>query len=181
MVQINVGDVVTVEPQTYDDVGGYGATRITDRMNESGKLRVTRAYTHVVVVRGPILPDGSERSINVGIHRVLTVNGVDRVTGQPPVVPRRLGEKPEDTDEMTHIDTDDPRIQWLFRDMAAFAENQNWCRQYDDLAEHIGIPGREQEYEIGLTRNGIDLSATISARSETDARAKLEALLVDAE
>ena len=181
MVQLTVGDVVTVDPQTYENAGGYGYSRITDRMNESGQLRITRAYNHTVIVRGPIGDSGRDRSVQVGVHRIRTVNGVDRVTGQAPVTPRKLGEKPEDTDEMTHIGTDDPRIQWLFKDMATFAEGKNWCRQYDDLAEQLGIPGREQDFEIELTRNGIDIFATISAGSEPEARAKLEALLVDAE
>ncbi len=182
MVQIRVGDRVTVRPRNYWRIGNASHRQIAvlERHNDT-QLLVTRVYEATVYVRGPIHPNGGDASIDVPRAEIISVNGINPQTGQPPVIPRKLGVKPEDTEELTHISVDDPRIQWLFQDMANFAEGKNWCSLYDELAEELGIPGREREWEVDVHRNGITMYATISARSETDARAKLEALLVDAE
>jgi hypothetical protein len=184
MVQIRVGDIVTVRPKNYSRAGsGYRNATITDQMNESGKLRVTRVYSSTAIVRGPINVNGSDGSFTLWKHEITSVNGIDPETNEAPVKPRKLGEKPADTDDVPyiHIGIDDPGIQWLFEDMAAFADKQIWCRQYDDLCEQLGIPGREQDWEVEVTRGDITMYATITAHTYKDAQAKLEALLVDAE
>lgn len=96
-------------------------------------------------------------------YLALTVNDPDRP------MPRKLGTKPEDTDEMTYIGTDHPGIQWLWDDLAAYAKGQNWCGTYDTLAEHVGIPGRKRPFTATTTINGITLTASIEARSQDDA------------
>lgn len=174
MVHVNVGDSVTVTTRTYDRAGSdYRRVDITDRINESGDLRVTRVYADTLIIRGPILPDGSVGSFIAWKHDILTRNGRDARTGERPVVPRKLGTKPEDTPELTHIGTDHPGIQWLFQDMAQFADNKGWCSTYDDLAIELGIPPREHEYDVSHTHNGIMVYATIRAVNEETAQEKL--------
>ncbi len=175
MIDMNVGDVVTVQTRAYDRAGtSYRTVTITDRMNASGELRISRVYRDTLLVRGPILSGGRYASFTMYKTQLNSVNGLDPDTGAAPIVPRALGEKPEDTPEMTYIGLDHPGIQWLFQDMGKFADNVGWCETYDNLAEEFGIPAREEEFQVSVTHNGVVVSATIKAR---DSEAAEEILL----
>lgn len=86
-----------------------------------------------------------------------------------PPQPRRLGERPEDTEEMTHIGTDDPRIQWLFEDMGKYATDKGWCPEYDALCARLSIPGRPRDFAVNRTVNGVEFRTTVKARSQKEA------------
>jgi hypothetical protein len=87
----------------------------------------------------------------------------------PPPPPRKLGVKPDDDDL---IGIDHPGIQWLFDDMGVYAEREGYCSQYDALCVKLGIPGRPRDFTINRTINGIEIRATIKARSQREANEK---------
>ena len=132
MVRAARGNTITVTPKSYYRVGN--AAYRTLNIPEGTALTVTRSNEETVLARGPLLVNGRDATVDVPRADILTVNGIDVQTGQPAVPARPLGQKPEDTPEMTYIGTDHPGIQWLFDDMAKFAENKMWCSQYEDLS-----------------------------------------------
>lgn len=90
---------------------------------------------------------------------------------------RRLGVKPEDTDDVKYVGVDDPGIQWLWDDLAAYAKGKSWCNQYDELVEYVGIPGRKRAYTAHQLVKGITLTAIIQARSQSEANQLLAATI----
>lgn len=173
---LRVGDTITVRNQLYDRAGSWSNQDVV-RVGETRQLTVTRLFAERIIARGNILGDGSHASVYVPRGSVVTVNGepYHATPGE-----RRLGTPPEDTDEVTHIHLDDPGIQWLFRDMAAYAEGRSWCGDYDRLAGELGIPGRERTWTIHVERNGMTFRTDVSAPSLEIAQAKAEALFVPA-
>ena len=174
MVRLQVGDIVTVTPGSYERAGSFSAHDRLGIRDDSPPLRITRVFAERVIVRGALIR-GTDASIYVWRHHIETVNGVNPTTG---VAPRPLGTKPADTDEMTYIGLDHPGIQWLFQDMGAYADNKGWCSTYDDLARDLGIPAREEEHDVEVSHNGITISATIRATSLEQAEERLRAMLV---
>jgi len=167
MTQLNVGDSITLLPQSYSGVGNGSYTRY--RVEAEQDLRVTRVYAETIVARGTFY--GEARSVTAFKHSITSVNGVDPTTGAAPVPPRRLGQKPEDSSDIpfNYIDVSDPGIQWLFEDMAKFADGKSWCSQYDELAAALGIPGRPQEWDVELEIDDIVITASITAGSLAEA------------
>jgi len=88
--------------------------------------------------------------------------------------PRKLGTTPTDGDV---IAIDDPRVQWIWEDLAAYATRQHWCSQYDQLAEGVGIPGRTRTFSVSRRVGNLDIRASFEARSEAEAEAMLTAEL----
>lgn len=182
MTQLNVGDIVTLPEGSYSGVGGGSYSRY--QVVAGQNLRITRVYSSTAIARG--LFRGEERSISIWHHSVVTVNGVDPETGVAPVPPRPLGQKPEDSSDVpfTYIDVSDPGIQWLFEDMAKFADGKSWCSQCDELAAALGIPGRPQEWDVELDIDNIVITASITAGSLAEAtnilRSRLAASLNEA-
>lgn len=93
--------------------------------------------------------------------------------------PRKLGTKPEDTEEMTYIGIDHPGIQWLWDDMGTYADQQGYCPQYDALAIRLGIPGRPRDFTVRSTIGGIEVSATLKARSQREANEQFAKTLLE--
>jgi hypothetical protein len=83
---------------------------------------------------------------------------------------RKLGEKP-DGDE--HIAIDDPRIAWIWEDISKFAQVQRYCHEYDRITQALGIPGRLRDITVQTKHNGVNLTATVKARSEAEAKLKI--------
>lgn len=151
------------------------------------QLEVTRAYTHTLLVRTVSTKqveeyDGwgmgtvtRERRVSflIGRHSLELVDE-NYVAPPPPPPPRRLGTAPDD--EGT-IPLDHPGIQWLFRDMARFAEGKRWCGEYDLLCAELGLPGRERDFNIALTVGGMTFNTTARGHNMAEARAKAEAAL----
>lgn len=171
-----VGDrVELIERRTFPRLGNsYGNITV-----EPGtEMTITRTY-HVaseVVVRGPILRTGGGFTVEASVQGPTT--WFQLVDADRPL-PRRLGSKPDDTPELTHIAIDDPRIQWLFNDMGAYAEREGYCSQYDALCAKLGIPGRPREFKTGTTINGIYVTAQVKARSQREANEMFKAALID--
>lgn len=86
--------------------------------------------------------------------------------------PRKLGEKPEG-DEF--IGSDHPGIQWLFEDMGKLAETKGHCREYDHMADQLGIPGRERNFTITVKRGLLSLPVKVKARSRVEAEGLAQA------
>jgi hypothetical protein len=92
---------------------------------------------------------------------------------------RRLGKKPEDTEEMQYIGIDHPGIQWLFEDMGTFATEQGWCSQYDALVTRLGIPGRPRDFTVRREVGGIEMTAVVKARSQREANEMIERAILE--
>jgi hypothetical protein len=87
---------------------------------------------------------------------------------------RKLMEKPEDGD---HISVDDPRIAWIWEDIAKHAQTQRYCSEFDRITTALGLPGREREISITMKINNVTIGATARARSPKEAEAKIRAQL----
>ena len=86
--------------------------------------------------------------------------------------PRKLGDKPEGDD---YLDSNDPRIQWIFDDMGAYATNSSYCSTYDKLMGELGLPGRPKDFTITEDINGFTVSKKYKARSKKEAQALFDA------
>lgn len=75
---------------------------------------------------------------------------------------RPLGQVPEGA-----LSPTDPGLAWLWEDAARVASKSGHCRQYDDLCDQLGIPGREREFEIDLK-----LSDEVIVRGKVTARSR---------
>lgn len=80
--------------------------------------------------------------------------------------PRKLGQMPEEGD---HISQHDPRLQWLWRDVAEAVERSGLCSEYDKLTRTLDIPGRMREYSIIRTINGLEVAVKVKAHSRSEA------------
>ena len=143
MVQLQVGDRVTLQPQLYTRAG-LDSYPSSFRVEEDEVLVVTRVYRESFLARGPLC-NGQDVSIRSPNDHIVSVNGADPVTG---VAPRKLGTKPDDTEDMTYIGLDHPGIQWLFEDMGKYADGKNWCAEYDALCVRLGIPARPRPHLV---------------------------------
>lgn len=177
--RVRVGDRVRVIQN-----GAHTRQNTSERFQVTfeDELEVTRVYSNTLMVRtvAARAVNGSYRDI--GYQRVsfsiprwqLTM--WDPNAPRPPE-PRKLGKKPEDTEEQTFVAVNDPGIQWLFDDMGAFAEAQGYCSQYDALCAKLGIPGRPREFSVTHAVNGIEVTARIRARSQREANEIVRAAL----
>jgi hypothetical protein len=90
---------------------------------------------------------------------------------------RRLGQKPEDTEDLQYIGIDDPRVQWMWEDLGKYADGQHWCGEYDALAARMGIPARPRDFGVTHEHNGLRLTTTVRARSQREANELVAAAL----
>lgn len=155
--RLNTNDTFDLEPGEQFTVTRVGLESLNIRTVGTKRVRDTSSYNshHNQVLR--------QVSFSVSRH-FLTFHDADYV---PPPPPRKLGTMPEGEEELINID--DPRIQWLFDDMGKYADGKGWCPQYDQLCKDLGIPGRPQDYHVTRTLNGIQIRATIKARSQAEA------------
>ena len=49
------------------------------------------------------------------------------------------------------------------------SERRGLCEKYDSICEELGIPSRVRSFTVKVSRNGIDLSAKVKARSQKEA------------
>lgn len=171
--EVSVGDEVSV-------VRGMNALRVNTGeyydLTPEQVLVVTRVYSNSIV--GRTAEKMSVRGQYGGREQKHASFSIDRLflTGADPSRrPRRLGQKPEDTDEITYIDKLDPGIQWLWEDLGRYATEQGYCPQYDALCAKIGIPGRPRDFSVNLDLNGVRFSATVQARSQREANERAQA------
>lgn len=137
---------------------------------------ITRLYTQTVLVRTTRTYRERSGYEWVNRRRTYTIDKTaldydDSVTTPAArrAARRALGKKPDDTEEMTYIGIDDPRVQWIWEDLATYASRQHWCREYDTLAAAVGIPGRPQDFHVSAQHNGIGVNSVIRARSQAEA------------
>lgn len=161
------GDRVVTTADVYGErVGGegnyYGGN--TRRAAPEGSTgTVTRTGTTSVLVRFDTDSEGrpfdTPFSIWVREFRLAIDGSVPRV--------RRLGEKPEG-DEF--LDPHDPRLEWLWDDVSAFAAKSQYCDVFDGILKQLNLPPRKQSYKAkGTLGNDIEVSADIIARSQQEA------------
>ena len=141
-------------------------TTLNVELTPDVQLVVTRVYNDNVMVRtvDNIIVYGEATRASFSIpRRSLTLWDANAPR------PRRLGQKPEDTEEMTFIDVNDPRVKWIWDDLGTYAENKNWCSEYDQLCARVGIPGRPRDFTVGYVVGGISIRATVKAHSQREA------------
>lgn len=158
---------------------------VGETVRQGDRVRVTRSVSSTVIngyINRTVRPEWELRITRVG-HEQLWVRSDDRGESfsiyrgdleffqDDPNAPARrpLGQKPDDTPEMTYISQDDPRIQWLWDDLGQFAKGKRWCGDYDDLALKMGIPGRKQNFNTRMDVGGLVIAATIEARTQDEA------------
>ncbi|KAK2701931.1 hypothetical protein QYM36_019432 [Artemia franciscana] len=74
---------------------------------------------------------------------------------------RQVGVPPEGGIPLEH-----PALAWLWEDASRLAERFGFCREFDNLADALGAPGREREFRIPMiSEDGIRVTATVRARS----------------
>lgn len=83
--------------------------------------------------------------------------------------PRKWGQKPEDTDEITYIGVDHPGIQWLWDDLGLWANTSQYCSTYDSIVEQFGIPGRKRKFNAKVQFGAAEFSGQVEARSQEEA------------
>lgn len=174
-----VGQMVRAVPETHPvNKGGdrwqgrgwsNGAQGVEAALKAGTPLRITRIYRYSVTAR---LENGGWD--NLGTTGTFT-NEELLPMDEDWVPPRKLGEKPEGD----HLDIDDPRIQWIWDDVGAYATKQRYCAQYDNIADELGIPGRVREFAVSRKLGALTVSGKFKARSKKEAEALLEAELVD--
>ena len=67
------------------------------------------------------------------------------------------------------IAPNDERLSYLWARASAIADRRGLCQEYDSICEELGIPGRVRSFTVKVSRNGIDLSAKVMARSQKEA------------
>ena len=67
------------------------------------------------------------------------------------------------------IAPNDERLSYLWDRASAIADRRGICQEYDSICEELGIPGRVRSFTVKVSRNGIDLSAKVKARSQKEA------------
>lgn len=75
------------------------------------------------------------------------------------------------------IAIDDPRIDWIWRKIAAYASYRGYCDEFDSLCDDLGIPGREREFTVEHTIGGYAVKSRVTARSQVEADAKFKEAL----
>ena len=147
-----------------------GGTSQSFDLNRGARMTVTNMYAdNTLMVRTDASLyngyTGRHGQVSFRLHR----DALDEFDPNGPP-PRKLGQKPEDTADMTYIGVDHPGIQWLWDDLARYAEGQSWCRTYEDLAAEDGLPARPAQFEIELSiPGGGTFVMDVTARSEEEA------------
>lgn len=179
--EVNVGDIVTVNremPAQY-----RLNTNMRFDLTPGQRFTVTRVNSTNLTIRTVNALEITEETGWGGRRTVWKEASfsVDRMflmfedaNYVPPPPPRKLGKMPTREElslpeDVELIGIDHPGIQWLWNDMGRYAEEQGYCNQYDALCVKLGIPGRPRDFEVRKTINGVDVRATIKARSQREA------------
>lgn len=163
-LEIQKGDLVFLKDNAVYNSTTAGLKGIWDpaNLNLEGPFEVRNVTRHTV----SILLKG--RSPHYGVaHTIISLyKEYVFLVGEHYTPPRKPGEKPVGEE---FIGQDHPGIQWLWDDLAKYAEDANWCKQYDKLAEAVNIPGRLQPFKLTRKLGALSVSATIKARSKSEA------------
>jgi hypothetical protein len=140
------------------DIAAGDLFLVTRVYNDSIQVRSLRRYTVRVSYHH------EQREVSFNIPRAYLA-----LQDPNAPAPRKLGVKPEDTEDQEFLSVDDPRIQWIWDDLGKYADSKSWCPQYDQLCKDVGVPGRPQDFHVTRTLNGVQIRATIKARSQAEA------------
>jgi len=163
------GEFVTVN-KTLVRQTRYNGNEVMD-LEPGERFTISRAYSNRLIIRtireidpptGHYWAANSQWSFSVSREDVIFADA----NYVPPPPPRKIGEKPEGED---FLDVNDPRIQWIWDDLGRYADKKNWCPQYDELCRDVGVPGRPRDFNVTRTLNGIQIRASIKARSQAEA------------
>lgn len=167
--EVNVGDRVhLVRGSTLIQAGPSG--RRWD-FTAQEQFVVTRVYNDSLLIR-TVLPKTYGQAYQAVTQQVSFSVGRAYLELSDPNAPgpRKLGQKPDDTADMTYIGTDHPGIQWLWEDLHTYANGKGWCDEFDRLAREVNIPGRMEEFEIEVSIPGGGTYVTdVRAHSEEEA------------
>lgn len=155
-MDFNVGQTVILNRGQYVSPAAYGRTHEVNK-NTSGEIR--RVATRKVLVAFPRVTGW-----------VLKDDVQDPDPNAPK--PRRVGEAPEGM-----IAIDDPRIDWIWKDAAVIADREGYCSYYDSIVNKLGAPGRERDFNVKATVNGIVGTFSVKARSRREAEARINQTL----
>ena len=184
MTDVETLDAMNVTEGTHVrliNTGSHLRVNTNDRvtLTPDVRMRVTRVYSETVMVRTVEAITvrgqygGSElKQASFTIDKRLLI-----LWDSTAPRPRKLGQKPEDTEEQTFIDVNDPAIKWIWDDLGAYAEGKNWCSEYDQLCARVGIPGRPREFSVGHNIDGIRINAVVRAHSQREANELVAAAL----
>lgn len=136
----NIGDIVSLDgrgQRFFRVLGDYAGTQ-----NSAGP----RLSLENVVEDGSPVGTGNTWEY---IRRLTVYRAAEGTTQAAPALTvedpnRKLGTTPGIGD---HIAITDPRIAWIWEDLGKYADGKNWCREYDTLANGMGIPGRKQKFD----------------------------------
>jgi len=158
--------------------GGYGRHYSHEfARNATAEVTTVRRLTLTVRIREERYGVKGWYSYNVPRENLKAPNGEAWIEPPAKPKPRKLGEMPTEGD---HIAMDDPRIAWIWDDVAKHATNRGYCSTYDEISDALGIPGREREIRVDTTMNGVRLTAYVKARNARDAENVLKAKLTGA-
>ena len=162
-----VGQEVTVGSGSYEVLNsGYYNRHSTVKEGAVGIItRVYNTKIHVRFDKNVMDTPGSSYSDQATVS--VPIEEVASLDPNAPR-PRKLGEVPKDGN---HIAADDPRIMWLWDDIATYADRKSWCGTFDTLTAELSIPGRKRDVTLTLiVAEGIEAKTTIKARSPKEAR-----------
>lgn len=165
---IHVGDMLMPASEgTYWEASSNGCQMSPVQVYENGPYPVTKVTKNYVWLR---VPENDTQPWPTTLQFPISYVKPADPNWKPP---RRLGEKPEDTDDMTYIGTDHPGIQWLWDDLGKYATQQGYCPTYDKLAAEIGIPGRVRTFTARASIGHVEVTSKLAARSQKEANEKL--------
>lgn len=174
MTDFQAGQTVTfAQEETGRAADGYGSRHL---FRQGDTAEVTRVNKNRIVVKTQALRYGNTGvwSYTVAREALETPNG--EAYPETPKAPRpksrKLGEVPEGM-----IDPKDPRLKWFWEDAAKYANRQGYCAMYDQIVTALGAPARPRDITVTITHNGVQLTATIEATSEKEAKELLKAKL----
>ena len=114
-------------------------------------------------------PDTYYRVTRVYSKRI-QVAGESSFTIDKSCIAKNAGEThPESRVPEGSIAPNDERLSYLWDRASALAVRRGLCAEYDSICEELGIPGRVRSFTVKVSRNGIDLSAKVKARSQKEA------------
>ncbi|URP22092.1 hypothetical protein SEA_BIG4_334 [Microbacterium phage Big4] len=176
MTDFQKGQTVTfAERVTAQRAGGYGDSKNFAR-GDSAEVTTVRKDTITVRVDNPNYGQTSgtgyfatretskTHSYNVPRSSLNAPNGEAWTVVEKPK-PRKIGEVPEGG-----IAADDPRIAHIWEDAGKLATRFGYCNNYDQIVEKLGAPGRERDIYVSVDHKGLQVTATVKARSEKEAK-----------
>lgn len=162
MTDFEKGQTVYFATETRGErAAGWGPART---FHPGGNAKVTAVRRNTLTVKaGPY-------SYNVPRESLRAPNGEVWSASAPKPKPRKLGTPPEGQDVILPTDK---RVEWLFQDAAKLADRMGYCSVFDKIADELGIPGRMRDITVDTKINGVNVRATIKARSTAEAKSIL--------